>query len=138
MENGQKGRSLSHTVATVSIVARVRARAHARSTLDAVQTVAAVCNSSSAQRVASNRTRTGGRRGGEVRTDAAGYSGIRRPYHCHDAGLHRGRQVRPLFDHTLQIAVERGYSRFNCCASCSAVVRRCCFRGVFAGLQLDS
>ena len=30
MENGQKGRSLSHTVATVSIVARVRARAHAR------------------------------------------------------------------------------------------------------------
>ena len=42
MENGQKGRSLSHTVATVSIVARVRARAHARSTLDAVQTVAAV------------------------------------------------------------------------------------------------
>ena len=32
-----------------------------------------------------------------------GWQGLRigRPDHCHDAGLHRGWQVRPLFDHAL-------------------------------------
>ena len=59
-----------------------------------------------------------------------------RPYYCHDAGLHCGRQVRPLFDHTLQIDVESGGDRFNCCASCSAIVRMCRCPGSIAGLQL--